>query len=208
MAQVLAKENRYLSDFQTFTGSLAAHDPAWLQDIRQQALARFTELGFPTARRGNEKWKYTSVVPIANATFEYPFDDDSQEVKPADLRRLAPWDDGWVNLVFVDGRYSEALSTSPTRTKGAPRHESGWRNCGGPGPGREAPGEVRDLPRRCLHRSEHRFPSRTGPSFISRKTPSSGLRCTCYTSPPAGGSPSSPTPGPSSWLAATAGRPS
>jgi Fe-S cluster assembly protein SufD len=119
MAQVLAKENRYLSDFQTFTGSVAANDPAWLRGIRQQALARFAELGFPTARRGNEKWKYTSVVPIANATFEYPFDDSPQEVKPADLRRLAPWDDSWVNLVFVNGRYSEALSTPPTRTEGA-----------------------------------------------------------------------------------------
>ena len=73
MAQALATEERYLSDFQTFERDLAAHGPAWVHRTRQQALSHFTQLGFPTARRGNEKWKYTNVAPIAQATFHYPF---------------------------------------------------------------------------------------------------------------------------------------
>jgi Fe-S cluster assembly protein SufD len=81
-------------------------------------LTRFSELGFPTARRGNEKWKYTNVGPIADAAFGYPFDAASR-VKPADVRRVAPWHDGWASIVFVNGRYSPALSTTPSALNGS-----------------------------------------------------------------------------------------
>ena len=118
MAQAPAKYDRYVSDFEAFERSLLANGPMWVHQIRQQGLSRFTELGLPTARRGNEKWKYTSVVPIANTTFEYPFDLNPDEVKAADIRQIAPWDDSWVNLVFVNGRYCEALSTAPARSNG------------------------------------------------------------------------------------------
>ena len=119
MADLQATEDRYLSDFQAFERRLDSNDPAWLHTIRQHALARFTELGFPTARRGNEKWKYTSVVPIANSSFAYPFDLDLDDTLAAEIRQVAPWDDSWVNLVFVNGRFSEALSTRPTLANGA-----------------------------------------------------------------------------------------
>ena len=110
MAQALTKGDRYLADFQTFEGSLKADEPFWVHQVRQQALARFSDLGFPTARRGNEKWKYTSVVPIANATFEYPFDLNSDEMKAADIGQFSPQANGWTTLVFVNGRYCETLS--------------------------------------------------------------------------------------------------
>ena len=119
MAQALAKEDRYLSDFQAFERSQVGEEDTWVHRIRQQALARFSELGFPTARRGNEKWKYTSVLPIANTAFAYPFDFNLSEVESARIRKTAPWDESWVNLVFVDGRYCQALSTSPVHTNGA-----------------------------------------------------------------------------------------
>ena len=119
MAQALAKKDRYLADFQAFERNLKANEPAWVYQIRQHALSRFEELGFPTARRGNEKWKYTSVAPIANATFEYPFELDLDDVKAAEIRQLAPWDDSWLNLVFLDGRYCEALSTPRPQSEGA-----------------------------------------------------------------------------------------
>ena len=118
MSQVVAKEDRYLSDFQEFDRDRGSLQPRWVREIREQAFARFSELGLPTARRGNEKWKYTSVAPIANATLEYPFDPDAAPVKGASLRRLAPWSNGWVSLVFVDGHYSEALSVLPSQTDG------------------------------------------------------------------------------------------
>ena len=47
--------------------------PAWLADLRVAGWERFNEIGFPTARRGNERWKYTSVLPISRVNFSYPF---------------------------------------------------------------------------------------------------------------------------------------
>ena len=118
MAERPTKEGKYLSDFRDFERRLPSDGAEWFRPIRQQAISRFTELGFPKARRGNEKWKYTSVVPLANATFEYPFDFNVNGLKASDLRRFAPWDDSWVNFIFVNGRYSEALSTPQAESNG------------------------------------------------------------------------------------------
>ena len=118
MAQALAKAERYLADFKAFEDGIGADAPAWVQRTRREALARFEELGLPTARRGNEKWKYTSVVPIARATFEYPFGQDPDGIAIRNLRRTAPWSGDWCTLVFVDGRYSETLSTGATHSNG------------------------------------------------------------------------------------------
>jgi Fe-S cluster assembly protein SufD len=115
---IAATRNRYLADFRAFERDVSAKGPAWLRQVREQALSRFSELGFPTARRGNENWKYTNVGPIAEATFSYPFD-VSSGVKAADVRRAGPWDDRWANVVFVNGRYSAALSTAPAALNGA-----------------------------------------------------------------------------------------
>ena len=54
--------------------ALAADEPGpgWLADLRAAGWARFSELGFPTARRGNERWKYTAVAPISRVGFAYP----------------------------------------------------------------------------------------------------------------------------------------
>ena len=118
MTQALQSYDRYRSDFRTFRESLPANGPAWLRPLRDKAIASFDELGFPTASRGNERWKYTNVTPIANATFDYPFDIDTDRVTAPALKRSAPWDEGWVRLVFVDGRYSAALSTDRSAKNG------------------------------------------------------------------------------------------
>ena len=49
----------------------ASPGPAWLQDLRAAGWERFSELGFPTARRGNERWKYTAVAPISRVNFAH-----------------------------------------------------------------------------------------------------------------------------------------
>ena len=50
----------------------ASPGPAWLADLRTAGWERFSQLGFPTARRGNERWKYTAVAPISRVGFAYP----------------------------------------------------------------------------------------------------------------------------------------
>ena len=47
--------------------------PDWLEELRAAGWDRFSQIGFPTARRGNERWKYTAVAPISRVGFAYPF---------------------------------------------------------------------------------------------------------------------------------------
>lgn len=115
--QTPTRFEQYEADFRVLAAR-AAIGPAWARELRERALARFLELGFPTARRGNEKWKYTNVGPIARATYAYPFDARPDAVKAEDVRQAAPWHNGWANIVFVDGHFSEALSSVPAAESG------------------------------------------------------------------------------------------
>ena len=112
MTQTPTKYERYADGFQAL-GQSAGHSQApWIRDLRNHAWDRFNELGFPTARRGNERWKYTNVRPVASAQLDVPVDLDPEHgIAPEPLRLIAPWQDSWVNMVFVDGRFSSSLSS-------------------------------------------------------------------------------------------------
>ena len=75
-----------------------------------QAWSRFTQLGFPTARRGNEKWKYTNVAPIARTAFSLSLGPDPEAGSEKLTARSVPSAEEWTTLVFVDGRFSKVLS--------------------------------------------------------------------------------------------------
>ncbi|MBI2430381.1 MAG: Fe-S cluster assembly protein SufD [Ignavibacteriales bacterium] len=62
-------KNHYVSEFQTFEKNGANKAPAWVHDVRKNALSVFNELGFPTTKQ--EDWKYTNVTPIAKGSFKY-----------------------------------------------------------------------------------------------------------------------------------------
>ena len=117
MTQTIGAVDSYRSDHKAFLSSSAHHDPEWLRQLRLTALERFSEAGFPTARRGNEKWKYTNVAPIANGAFRYPADQGALAISPEHIKASAPWRDEWTNLVFVNGRFAPSLS-SPTSGDG------------------------------------------------------------------------------------------
>lgn len=85
-----------------------ATGPEWLDAIRQRAMARFEEVGFPTPR--NEDWHFTSPAPIAEASF-VPMPAGMGTFTPDGL---APWLLGqpeWPLLVFVNGRFVPGLSS-------------------------------------------------------------------------------------------------
>ena len=115
MTQTTARYPKYLADFQALSQGDAKGSQPWVTQMREHAWSQFDQLGLPTARRGNERWKYTNVRPIANATFGYPMSlDPNTAIEVAELPAIALWQSDWTNLVFVDGRYSPALSTPPT----------------------------------------------------------------------------------------------
>ena len=118
MTTATAKFAQYFADFQSLSQGPGAVDPAWLKDLRDNAWAKFNETGFPTARRGNERWKYTNVGPIAKADFFPP-----ERVTSANgSKSLAPSYkiDGPAvyDLVYVDGHYSAELSSPANGANG------------------------------------------------------------------------------------------
>ena len=111
MTHQATQEARYLAAFEAAARDGAAHDPAWLRELRSDAMAEFTRAGFPTDRRGNEAWKYTDVRALASTAFAAP---DGAE--PAGELDLSPYElpcPRVHQLVFVDGRYAPQLSTDP-----------------------------------------------------------------------------------------------
>jgi Fe-S cluster assembly protein SufD len=99
----------YYNDYVTLRERLAGSSPAWLNDLRSAAWESFDNQGFPTARRGNEPWKYTNVRPIAQGRFSAT---GSSGNGPVDVMLAA---DGapnvgdflkndWAKLVFLDGQ--------------------------------------------------------------------------------------------------------
>lgn len=114
MTQTLTRYEQYTSDFQSLDG---AEQPGWLRDIRTAAWERFLAVGLPTARRGNEPYKYTNVAPIAHAELALALNGGG-EIGADELSEIAPLQDGCARLVFVDGRYSTALSSMPSGVDG------------------------------------------------------------------------------------------
>ena len=113
MTSARARFAHYLADFQSLTRGIGAASPLWLQRLRDSGWSRFNETGFPTARRGNERWKYTNVGSIAKVDFGIAR-------KPASTQNdFLPGyrSDGQqvYDLVYLDGCYSAELS-SPTLT--------------------------------------------------------------------------------------------
>ncbi len=93
-----------------------AREAAWLRTLRESAVARFADLGFPLQQ--DEDWKYTDVRPIERAAFmPLPLDAATPLIPDAGQFRL----DGvsGPRLVFIDGRFSASLSDLGGVPKGA-----------------------------------------------------------------------------------------
>lgn len=105
----------YYSDYLALREQLAPNSPAWLNDLRAAAWESFDSKGFPTARRGNEPWKYTNVRAIAQGRFGTPASDRDPIqllLGSGDWLPSTGFEPEWLNLIFVDGK---ALVTPETR---------------------------------------------------------------------------------------------
>ena len=86
--------------------------PEVVRGLRRRGWDAFQSLGLPTARRGNEPWKYTNAAPIAREAFAFGHTLSAEDagLTLADARATAPWQDDWRTLVMVDGVFAPALS--------------------------------------------------------------------------------------------------
>ncbi|OGX05266.1 MAG: Fe-S cluster assembly protein SufD [Omnitrophica bacterium RIFCSPLOWO2_12_FULL_50_11] len=103
-----SKGNHYLSVCESFLAKIDSRDPFWVQTLRQDALARFRELGFPTTRE--EQWKYTNVRAIQEANFEPAPREALPKIKKEEVEKLSTCPLRWHRLVFVNGVYSKEFS--------------------------------------------------------------------------------------------------
>ena len=102
MSEISSKYPQYTHDYDLVRSNDGI--ASWLEEIRQPAWAVFNDIGLPTARRGNEKWKYTDVRPIANQTFIYgPSVSIDRSAELNSLDSIIPKSDDWITLVFIDG---------------------------------------------------------------------------------------------------------
>jgi Fe-S cluster assembly protein SufD len=97
----------YLAEFSATQGALPGQGVDWLNRSRNVALDAFASSGFPTAR--NEDWKYTRVTPIEKRGFTIP-GSDGINLQRADVEGFLFGGLDCEQLVFVDGRYVDALS--------------------------------------------------------------------------------------------------
>ena len=98
----------YLSSFERLEKELAGKQPTWLEQIRKEAILRFSELGFPSPRQ--EEWKYTEVAPIRRTSFQPA----AYELNGWSADRLDGLTFGNLQcprLVFLNGHYSAELSS-------------------------------------------------------------------------------------------------
>ena len=95
--------DQYTADFDR----LQKDSRSWLNELRSEGMEKFIDIGFPTARKGNEKWKYTNIAPIARTHFNLA---RKTTVSLEDVKNAAPWDDSWLNVVFVNGMFMGTFS--------------------------------------------------------------------------------------------------
>jgi Fe-S cluster assembly protein SufD len=107
MSEAPTAVRHYLDQFARVADRLPGGELPWLKARRESAIKRFSELGFPGPR--DEAWKYTRVAPIEKRAFVPPV--AQSDVPAGDVERFYLSETDCHHLVFVDGRYSAALSS-------------------------------------------------------------------------------------------------
>jgi len=100
---------RFLADHKAFASNGARGAPEWLREIRSRSLDRFTRLGLPTTKQ--EEWRFTSVQPVAEKAFALPHAPRADAPAAKAIRAYEVCEAGRHLVVFVNGRYSGALSS-------------------------------------------------------------------------------------------------
>jgi Fe-S cluster assembly protein SufD len=99
----------FVQEFEARAGTATAEGPEWLEPVRRAAMERFAGTGFPAAR--DEEWRFTPIGPITQGAWRPAVGG----VGTLTRERLAPFVFGhadWTTLVFVNGVFSESLSTT------------------------------------------------------------------------------------------------
>ena len=103
VTELVKSENSYQTAFRSVRES--SQTPAWLELVRNSAMDRFEQLGFPSVKE--EDWKYTNLGLLAKEEF-VPVTSRASEVR--EVERLAYPETAAAHVVVVDGFLREDLS--------------------------------------------------------------------------------------------------
>ena len=108
VSELKEKGNSYQDALSALQESRGAENP-WLNRLRQNAMERFAELGFPSVKE--EEWKYTNVAAIARSNFQPAGSSELQQNLGAELALGSVPEARSSQLVFVDGILRSDLSS-------------------------------------------------------------------------------------------------
>lgn len=105
-------KDTYVSTFSAFEKQLSDDGWSWTLPMREAAIRRFAEAGFPTTRL--EDWKYTNVAPLTRTQFQLAPSGENGlsagRLLASPLAGMAFGEEA-CRLVFVNGRYAGGLSS-------------------------------------------------------------------------------------------------
>ena len=104
-----------MQEFGARAGTVTEDGPEWLEALRRSGIDRFALTGFPTSR--DEEWRFTPIAPIARGAWRHATG-SSHDLTRQDLAPFIFGHPEWTTLVFVDGAYSEALSSTTSIGQG------------------------------------------------------------------------------------------
>ncbi|MEO0250578.1 MAG: Fe-S cluster assembly protein SufD [candidate division WOR-3 bacterium] len=113
MIDAAHEKEPYLSHFAQREREVKGTRQPWIEAIRQEAIARFAEGGFPTLRE--EEWRFTSVAPIAKTLFR-PAHRRSLRAEALRPFTFEPWK--CHQLVCINGYFSPELSSLGSLPRG------------------------------------------------------------------------------------------
>ncbi len=104
------KENAYQKAFVAIQEKPDFESVSWLDRLRENAMERFSELGFPSVKE--EEWKYTNVAAIARAGFKPAVSSEAFKPDAAQQQQLSAVLEAQASqLVFIDGALRSDLSS-------------------------------------------------------------------------------------------------
>jgi len=111
VSQTAKQESVYQAAFRALQQKTASTSPAWVGSLRESAMDRFEQLGFPSVKE--EEWKYTNIAPVTKLDFEpiVGFDRESIALMAADVARLGYLEAEQSRMVFQNGLLRNDLSS-------------------------------------------------------------------------------------------------
>lgn len=106
-SQKTAVENNYTSAFRRVLET-NGNEASWLKMLRENAIDRFREIGFPTVKQ--EEWKYTNVAPFVKDEFEIHTPHHSGEASEI-AENIMYAESAKSALVFQDGVFKPEKSS-------------------------------------------------------------------------------------------------